>query len=181
MKSLKQEHFYYGAILTALIEYNPDTSLVLLQPKNDSRRIYRIQTNTSQNCVIFFKHAFEKSLGSQSWLYQFSEADKGILKKYHDEKIPTFIYLLCGVKNLNGSEIAILRYDEFQEVMHKKSFTIGLKKKQPKFYLHRTKSPKDDIHISRSRIQMTFDELINDIVKVSHGYYCPNCGTAINI
>ena len=25
MPSLKQQHFYYGAILSAIIEYNPDT------------------------------------------------------------------------------------------------------------------------------------------------------------
>lgn len=37
MPSLKQQHFYYGAILSAIIEYNPDTSLVLLQPSEESR------------------------------------------------------------------------------------------------------------------------------------------------
>ena len=61
MPSLKQQHFYYGAILSAIIEYNPDTSLVLLQPSEESRNKYRIQTNTvKQECIIFFKHAFEK-------------------------------------------------------------------------------------------------------------------------
>ena len=39
MPSLKQQHFYYGAILSAIIEYNPDTSLVLLQPKNFSKNV----------------------------------------------------------------------------------------------------------------------------------------------
>lgn len=180
MKSLKQEHFYYGAILTAIMEYNPDTSLVLLQPKNDSRKIYQIQTNTSQNCRIFFKHAFEKSLGSQSWVYQFSDTDKTFLEKCHNEKIPTFIYLLCGVKNLKNSKIAILRYDEFQAVLHKKNFTIGLKKHQQNFYLARTRQPKDNILIPCKRIEMTFDELINDTVEISQGYYCPHCGTVIH-
>lgn len=179
MKSLKQEHFYYGAILTAIMEYNPDTSMVLLQPENDSRKVYRIQTNSSQECVIFFKHAFEKKNGSQSWLYQFSEADKEFLQSCHDSKIPTFIYLLCAVKNLKNSEIAVLRFDEFHEVMHKNGFTIGLKKNYPKFYLHRTKSPKDDLEIPRNRIEKDFDYLINDIVKSSNGYYCPTCGTKI--
>ena len=26
-----------------------------------------------------------------------------------------------------------------------------------------------------------FDYLINDIIKISHGYYCPKCGTEIVI
>ena len=121
MKSLKQEHFYYGAILTSIMEYNPDTSLVLLQPQNDSRKVYRIQTNSSQECVIFFKHAFEKKEGSQSWVYRFSDTDKQFLKECHENKIPTFIYLLCAVNNLKGSEIAVLRYDEFAEVVERYS------------------------------------------------------------
>ncbi len=76
MPSLKQQHFYYGAILSAIIEYNPDTSLVLLQPSEESRNKYRIQTNTvKQECIIFFKHAFEKEVGSRSWVYNFSDKE----------------------------------------------------------------------------------------------------------
>lgn len=180
MKSLKQEHFYYGAILTAIMEYNPDTSLVLLQPQNDSRKVYHIMTNSSQECVIFFKHAFEKKEGSQSWVYKFSEIDKTFLKECHNKKIPTFIYLLCAVDNLKNSEIAVLKYDEFNEVAHKNNFTISLKKNFPKFYLHRSKSPKDDLVIPRNRIEKDFDYLINDIIKSSNGYYCPKCGSVVS-
>lgn len=181
MKSLKQEHFYYGAILTSILEYNPDASLVMLQPHNDTRKIYQIMTNTSQECVIFFKHAFEKTNGSQSWIYQFSESDKEFLKQRHVDRMPTFIYLLCGVENLRNSEIAVLRYDEFAKVINKKAFTISLKKNYPNFYLHTTKSPKGDLRIPRNRIEKPFDDLINDIVESSNNYYCPNCGTHISI
>lgn len=80
-----------------------------------------------------------------------------------------------------NSEIAILCYDEFDKVTHKKNFTIGTKKNAQKFYLHRTKSPRDDIEIPRNRIEKTFDYLINDIVESSDGYYCPKCGTHIEI
>ncbi|MGN0517482.1 MAG: hypothetical protein ACI4II_02015 [Acutalibacteraceae bacterium] len=180
MKSLKKEHFCYGAVLSAIIEYNPDTSLVLLESQNNSRKVFKIQTNTSQECIIFFKYAFEKSEGSQSWVYQFSEQDKEYLNEWHKKKIPVFIYLLCGVKDLINSEIAVLSYDEYAEVAHKKNFTVGVKKNYPKFYLHRTKSPKDDITIPRNRIEKPFDDLIKDIVEISHGYYCPKCGTVIN-
>lgn len=181
MKSLKQEHFYYGAILTAIMEFNPDTSIVLLQPQNETRKIYKIQTNQSQECIIFFKHAFEKKIGSQSWLYQFSEDDKNFLNECYQKKIPVFIYLLCAVNNLKNSEIAVLRYEEFKEVYSKTNFTISKEKRSRNFYLHRSKSPKDSILFSRSRIEKSFDDLINEEVKLSHGYYCPKCGTKINI
>ena len=168
MKSLKQEHFYYGAILTAIMEYNPDTSIVLLQPKNDTRKIYKIQTNQCQECIIFFKHAFEKENGSQSWLYQFSDNDKKFLEECYQRKTPVFIYLLCAVDNLKNSEIAVLRYEEFNEVSSKSNFTISKEKRSRNFYLHRSKSPKDAILISRSRIQKSFSELISEEIELSH-------------
>lgn len=178
MPSLKQQHFYYGAILSAIIEYNPDTSLVLLQPSEESRNKYRIQTNTvKQECIIFFKHAFEKEVGSRSWVYNFSDKDKEFLKECHKEKIPVFIYLLCAMKNLKDSEIAVLRYwDEFSQVINKKNFTISLKKRYSNFYLHRSKLSADDILIPRNRIEKNFDDLINETIKQSNGYYCPKCG-----
>lgn len=113
-------------------------------------------------------------------MFQFSDVDKQFLEECHNNKMPTFVYLLCAVNNLKNSEIAILRYDEFQEVAHKKNFTIGTKKNAQKFYLHRTRSPQNDLEIPRNRIEKTFDYLINDIVESSHGYYCPKCGTHIN-
>lgn len=179
MKSLKQEHFYYGAILTAIIEYNPDTSIVLLQPQNETRKIYKIQTNKSQECVIFFKHAFEKQAGSQSWQFQFSNDDKSFLEECYKKKTPVFIYLLCAINNLKDSEIAVLRYEEFNEVSSKTNFTISKEKHSRNFYLHRSKSNKDSILISRSRIQKSFDDLISEEIELSNGYYCPNCGAEI--
>ena len=181
LKSLKKEHFCYGAILSAIMEYNPDTPMVLLEKDENSRKIYKITTNTSQECIVFFKYAFEKTDGSRSWVYRFSDKDKEFLKNCYDNKIPTFIYLLCGVKTLKDSEIAVLHYDEYAEVSNKMNFTIGIKKNYPNFYLHRSQSPKDDIHIPRNRIEKDFDYLINNIIEISHGYYCPKCGTAISI
>lgn len=39
---LKQQHFYYGAILSAIIEYNPDASMVLVQKDDETRKIFNI-------------------------------------------------------------------------------------------------------------------------------------------
>ena len=81
MKSLTKEHFCYGAILSAIMEYNPDSSFVLLQSQNNSRKIFKIQTNTSNECVILFKYAFQND--KQSWVYNFSEKDKEISLKLY--------------------------------------------------------------------------------------------------
>ena len=179
MKSLKLQHFYYGAILTAIMEYNPDASMVLVQPQNDSRKAYKITTNSSKECFIIFKYANERTQGSRSCVYAVSDEEKFVLKQHYDAKIPTFLYLLCANKKLKDSEIAILNYDEFILVSDKTNFTIGSKKNFPNFYLHRDKHKDNDLLIPRNRIEKTFDELIDDIVKASNGYYCPNCGTHI--
>ena len=78
-------------------------------------------------------------------------------------------------------KIAVLRYEEFNEVSSKSNFTISKEKRSRNFYLHRSKSPKDAILISRSRIQKSFSELISEEIELSHGYYCPNCGTKIDM
>ena len=114
---------------------------------------------------------------NDSYEYNFSDKDKEFLKECHKEKIPVFIYLLCAMKNLKDSEIAVLRYwDEFSQVINKKNFTISLKKRYSNFYLHRSKLSADDILIPRNRIEKNFDDLINETIKQSNGYYCPKCG-----
>mgnify|MGYP003313446580 CR=1 FL=1 len=54
MKYLTQKHFYYGAILSAIIEYNPDASLVLLEQKEDVY-IYEVKIERDLNVKEKFK------------------------------------------------------------------------------------------------------------------------------
>lgn len=181
MSKLKKEHFCYGAILAAIMEYNPDSSYVLLQPQNNTRKVYRIQTNTSQECIMFFKYAFEKEKTKQTWSYSFSSNDKEFLKLCYDNKIPVFVYLLCGVPKLLNSGIAVLRYEEISEVFSKKTITIKQKKNSHNFLLHRDRSNQNLISIPTNRIEKSFDDLINEEVELSNGYYCPKCGTKLSI
>ena len=52
-----------------------------------------------------------------------------MIKKYQ-----CLIYLLCGVSGLFNSEIAVLRYDEYKEISHKKSITLSKKKNSHNFF-----------------------------------------------
>ena len=171
---LKQQHFYYGAILSAIIEYNPDASMVLVQKDDETRKIFNIETNKSQSCRIFFKYATEKKTTSNSWLFIFSQNDTNLLEQCYIEKIPTFIYLLCVKENLKESEIEILKLDEFRG-LNKSSFTIKLPKRSRSFFIARSKSPITDYPIPRNRIESNFDKLINEVIEDSNGYYLPKC------
>lgn len=50
---LNKSDFYYGAILDALCQYNPDALPVLISHE-ESRQVYRVMTNSSQECILFF-------------------------------------------------------------------------------------------------------------------------------
>lgn len=169
---LKQQHFYYGAILSAIIEYNPDAHMVLLQKSSDHRSIYQIQTNTSKDCVIYFKHANETK--ENKWQFGFTERNMAELQKCHERKIPTFIYLLCTKPNWKDSEIAILRLDEFRH-LNKESIVVKIIPNSRNFIIPQGQSPTLDLSVPRNRITLTFDELIDSLIKESKNYYLPRC------
>lgn len=171
---LKQQHFYYGAILSALIEYNPDASVVMLQKDIENRGVYKLETNKDKDCCVFFKHATEKKSVQNSWLFTFTDNDMALLKNYHKEKISTFLCLLCIKPNFKESEIAILKLDEFL-MLNKINITIKIPKNSRYFCAARDKSPLNDFKFPRNRIEKSFDTLINEIVKESDGYYSPRC------
>lgn len=164
---LTQQNFYFGAILSAIIEYNPDASMAMLQRNDDHRGIYRIETNTSQTCCFLFKHAGQKRENIKSWQFLFSDEELDFLEKCHNDKTPTFIYLLCRTPELKSSEIAVLNLIEFRN-LNKSSITVRYEKRS--FIISGS-----SYAIPRNRIQKDFDTLINEVVEDSSGYYCPKC------
>ena len=57
MGKLKQWYFYYGAIITAILENNPEASPTLLV-NEESKQVYKIRTrNLKEEYILYFKHA----------------------------------------------------------------------------------------------------------------------------
>lgn len=173
MAKLKKNHFYYGAILDALCQYNPDASPVLMSHE-ESRQVYRVMTNTSQECILFFKYASPKTGGKNeqdiSYLFTFSDDDKQKLKAYMDKyNCPIFLYLLCKQPDLKDSEIIILKYEEYQNVEENRAITIRIQKSKNYILLFKKGSKARDnaYQIPRNRIEKTFDELADDFMKES--------------
>lgn len=176
MAKLKKNHFYYGAILDALCQYNPDASPVLMSHE-ESRQVYRVMTNTSQECILFFKYASPKTGGKNeqdiSYLFTFSDDDKQKLKAYMEKyNCPIFLYLLCKQPDLKDSEIIVLKYEEYQNVEENRAITIRIQKSKNYILLFKKGSKARDnaYQIPRNRIEKTFDELADDFMKesVSH-------------
>lgn len=173
MAKLKKNHFYYGAILDALFQYNPDASPVLMSHE-ESRQVYRVMTNTSQECILFFKYASPKTGGKNeqdvSYLFTFSDDDKKKLKSYVDKHgCPIFLYLLCKQPALKDSEIIVLKYVEYQNVEENRAITIRIQKNKNYILLFRKGSKARDnaYQIPRNRIEKTFAELADDFMKES--------------
>lgn len=174
MAKLKKNHFYYGAILDALYQYNPDASLVLMSHEEEPRQVYKVMTNTSQECILFFKYASPKTNGKNeediSYLFSFSDDDKLKLKSYKEKyDYPIFLYLLCKQPDLKDSEIIVLKYGEYQSVEENRTITIRIQKNKNSILLFRkgSKSRDNAYPIQRNRIEKTFDELIDDVMKKS--------------
>lgn len=177
MAKLKKNHFYYGAILDALCQYNPDASPVLMSHE-ESRQVYRVMTNTSQECILFLKYASPKTGGKNeqdiSYLFTFSDDDKQKLKAYTDKyDCPIFLYLLCKQPDLKDSEIIVLKYEEYQNVEENRAITIRIQKSKNYILLFKKGSKARDnaYQIPRNRIEKTFDELADDFMREStpHG------------
>ncbi|MBQ2887040.1 MAG: hypothetical protein IJE43_25285 [Alphaproteobacteria bacterium] len=173
MAKLKKNHFYYGAILDALCQYNPDASPVLMSHE-ESRQVYRVMTNTSQECILFLKYASPKTGGKNeqdiSYLFTFSDDDKQKLKAYMDKyDCPIFLYLLCKQPDLKDSEIIVLKYEEYQNVEENRAITIRIQKSKNYILLFKKGSRARDnaYQIPRNRIEKTFDELADDFMKES--------------
>ena len=57
------------------------------------------------------------------------------MEKYHNENKEVFIYLLCLKSNIQESEIAVLRYEEYKQIKNKAALTIGVEKGKKTFFL----------------------------------------------
>ncbi len=169
MAKLKKSHFYYGAILDAICQYNPDASPVLMSYDEETRQVCKVMTNTSKECLLFFKYASPKASckneNDLSFLFSFSDDDKEKLRLYAEEySIPIFIYLLCKRSEWTDSEVIILKYNEYLNVEENCSITIRIRKSKHHVLLFRrgSKSREDAYKIPRNRIEKTFEELISE-------------------
>lgn len=173
MSRVKKKYFYYGAILNAILEHNPDASPTLILNDEETRQAYRILTNSAkQECILFLKYASCKQKNKQntkysSWIFSFSSDDKERLQQYSKEAFPVFICLLCLRSEKQNSEIAILKYEEYQQVEDNQTITIGLENGKHKFllFLGTSKAREDAFQFSTTRVNKSFDDLAKESMK----------------
>lgn len=86
------------------------------------------------------------------------------MEKYHNENKEVFIYLLCLKSNIQESEIAVLRYEEYKQIKNKAALTIGVEKGKKTFFLFtgESKARSNALLLKRNRNDYRFSKLLKD-------------------
>jgi hypothetical protein len=115
MGALKKADYYYGALLSSLI--NNGMVPALVEKENERRQIYRISTNLN-DYILYSKYSTAPT-GTKAftWAFSFSKGELQEIKKLRGEGKELVFSLICSQKQLNdyNQEIAIVHWDEFIE------------------------------------------------------------------
>lgn len=133
MSVLKIADFYYGAFLSALLNYAGKKPSLFDQ--SSSRRIYRLTTdNTPKDYMIYTKYVLARKNKSDEfdhWIFQFTEEEIQKLISMQKESQNVQLALICVKEGLKDSEIALVDYNMAMDCMGIgtgiKSYRINIK------------------------------------------------------
>lgn len=134
MSMLKEADFYYGAILSTLLNHNICPALI---EGGTDRQVYDFTTD-HKDFRLFVKYRSApgtKTKDYNSWQFVFSDSDIQELKDYMALDLELSVGLVCGQEPLHQSEYAVLHKDIVEKIFAegKKSITISRKKGEKAF------------------------------------------------
>ncbi len=135
MAKLQESDFYYGAILSKLI--NSGICPILIEGGED-RQVYNFTTNDKE-FLLFVKYRSTpldtKKEGYNSWQFIFSEDDIKNIKAYLAREMEFSIGLICGAKPLAQSQYAALDRITIEKLLEqgKNSVTVSREKRERYF------------------------------------------------
>jgi hypothetical protein len=135
MAKLLESDFYYGAILSTLL--NNGICPMLIEGGTD-RQVYDFTTN-EKDFRMFAKYRSApiptKTEGYYSWQFVFSDNDIFEIREYLDSGREFELGLVCGSDSLNKSQYVVLKRDITEKLIEqgKKSITISRKKGERAF------------------------------------------------
>ena len=135
MSTLKEADFYYGAVLSTLINKGICPALI---EKGKDRQIYSFTTN-KKDFLLFLKYRSKpidtKTPNYTSWQFCFSDDDISELTQFISSAKHLSVGLVCGNEKLSTSEYAVLNRDNLALLFSqsKTTFTISRKKGEKAF------------------------------------------------
>ncbi|CAA7603142.1 Hypothetical protein DEACI_3965 [Acididesulfobacillus acetoxydans] len=130
MSKVKVSDFYYGAVLSILLNRHIHPALV---EGDEDRQVYDFTTDNGE-FRLFIKYRTDKSdvkaEDYNSWVFRLTEKDIDEITGYIDQGRNLVVALMCAVAGLAESEVAALTRDEIKEIIDlgKQSMTISRKK-----------------------------------------------------
>ena len=124
MAKLKESDFYYGAVLSSLL--NNHICPALIEGGND-RQVYDFTTD-HKDFRLFLKyrskpiHTMDPDYNS--WQFVFSPSDVFEIKEYSRLNKELSIGLVCGKDKLNESQYAVLHKEEILQLFDNKKYSI---------------------------------------------------------
>jgi hypothetical protein len=137
MSKLKEADFYYGAVLSNLI--NNHICPALIEGGSD-RQVYDFTTD-EKDFRLFVKYRSAsiktKTEDYTSWQFVFSDADIQELREYCGQDSHFSLGLICGESPMNQSQYAVLHKEEILQLLEwgKSSITLSIKKGEHAFRL----------------------------------------------
>ena len=117
MGVLKPADFYYGAFLSALLNY-ADKKPSLFDP-SPSRRIYRLTTEHSiQDYMIYTKYVNVRENKSDDfghWIFSFSADEIQKMIDLDKQGFTVKFALICAKKDLKDCELALVDYEDVMD------------------------------------------------------------------
>lgn len=157
MSRIKTADFYYGAVLSMLLN---NGVMPALFENGDDRQVYDFTTDKSE-CRLFVKYRANKNGAKNpdysSWGFSIAN-DKSELQKYIDEGKNLILALVCGSSELSESQLAILDTAQIQDILSrgKDSITISRKKGEKAFRVSVGGSRENAIQIKCNRFEELF-------------------------
>lgn len=113
MGALRKADFYYGSLLSVLI--NGGIAPALFEKDNENRQIYNISTNKGEYMMYVKFHTSPTGTKDYNWSFVFTDNEIAEIKNLKNEKKQLIFAFICCQKEIASSnqEIAIVYWDEF--------------------------------------------------------------------
>lgn len=154
MAKLRESDFYYGAVLSTLL--NNGICPMLIEGGTD-RQVYDFTTDEKE-IRMFVKYRSTpidtKTEGYCSWQFIFSDKDVREIKDYLISKKDFALGLVCGADKLNESQYAVLGREVIEELFAqgKTSLTVSRKKNERCFRVSIGGGRDNSIKVKANRI-----------------------------
>ncbi|KHD37961.1 hypothetical protein NL50_00165 [Clostridium acetobutylicum] len=161
MSRLKQEDFYYGSVLSKILNNPNERVNFALISGNKDRRIYDLEI-CGKPFQLFIKYRTNKITTKHdnysTWEFNITKNDRKEIRSCMHNMSSPLLAFLCGLPSFLGSEIALLTKADMGkiDIVNKSSITISRKKNEHEFSIYMDRNKDNLFKIRTERFHELF-------------------------